>query len=69
MNGIPGYLKLGDSPLETGKLETMQQAMAYWGVDGAACTYRFCRHSWSPALLQGRCNRRDGMRWEEKRHE
>lgn len=52
MNGILGYLRLDDSPLEIGKLETMNQAMAYWGVDGSAawhegpiglgCRFCFC---------------------------
>ena len=52
MNGILGYLRLDGQPVETGKIEAMNRAMEFWGVDGNAswqdgpiglgCRYCFC---------------------------
>ncbi|WP_449243834.1 asparagine synthetase B family protein [Desulfobacca acetoxidans] len=52
MNGILGYLRLDGAPVAGAKLTVMQQAMAYWGVDGSAewsdgpvglgCQFCFC---------------------------
>jgi len=36
MNGILGYLRLDGASMAAEKLAAMQQAMAYWGVDGSA---------------------------------
>lgn len=52
MNGILGYINLDGAPVAAAKLAVMQEAMAYWGVDGAAgwsdgavglgCQFCFC---------------------------
>jgi len=52
MNGILGYLRIDGAPVAAAQLAAMQEAMAYWGVDGAAqwsdgpvglgCQFCFC---------------------------